>query len=131
MENSYIRSATMHRLKFKPTVPNGKRHTRYSYFQQNLAALIQRYINHPTNSVNVIQYDDSIRPASNSKSSYLQAAERYHSPALGLSPARMREISRPLLNAWLNISRVWNVDINGNHDNMTIGTKMNIPMPAS
>ena len=69
------------------------------------------------------------KPALNSDSWYVQV--RDHRPVLGLSPARIREISKPLLNAWLNISRVWKVDINGSHERMTMGIKMNIPMPAS
>lgn len=55
----------------------------------------------------------------------------HHIPAFGLLPARMREISKPRLKAWLNRSRVWKVDINGNHEQMAMGTKMIIPMPAS
>jgi hypothetical protein len=43
----------------------------------------------------------------------------------------MRDISKPLLNAWLNRSRVWNVDMNGNHEQMAMGMKMIIPVPAS
>lgn len=46
-------------------------------------------------------------------------------------PARIREISNPRLNAWLNIRRVWNVEMNGNHEKSAIGTKMSIPIPAS
>jgi hypothetical protein len=55
----------------------------------------------------------------------------HHIPAFGLLPARMREISNPLLKAWLNRRRVWKVDINGNQEQMAMGTKMIIPMPAS
>ncbi len=54
-----------------------------------------------------------------------------HTPAFGLLPARMREISKPLLKAWLNRSRVWKVDMKGNQEKMAIGTKMIIPVPAS
>lgn len=50
---------------------------------------------------------------------------------LGLFPARMREISSPRLKAWLNMRRVWNVDMNGNHENIAMGMKMSIPIPAS
>ena len=43
----------------------------------------------------------------------------------------MREISKPLLKAWLNSSRVWKVEMKGNQEQMAMGTKMIIPMPAS
>jgi hypothetical protein len=43
----------------------------------------------------------------------------------------MREISKPLLKAWLYRSLVWNVDMNGNHEQMAIGIKIIIPMAAS
>jgi hypothetical protein len=43
----------------------------------------------------------------------------------------MREISKPRLKAWLNNSRVWKVEMKGNHEQMAMGTKMIIPMPAS
>lgn len=52
-------------------------------------------------------------------------------PVLGLLPARMSEISNPRLNAWLNISLVWNVEANGNHDEKAIGIKIMIPIAAS
>jgi len=55
----------------------------------------------------------------------------HHIPAFGLLPARMRDISKPLLNAWLNRSRVWKVDMNGNHEQMAMGMQMIIPVPAS
>lgn len=55
----------------------------------------------------------------------------HHIPVLGLFPARMREISSPRLKAWLNMRRVWNVDMNGNHENMAMGMKISIPIPAS
>lgn len=54
-----------------------------------------------------------------------------HNSEFGLFPARIREISRPRLNAWLNINLVWNVDTNGNQENNAMGMKMSIPMPAS
>lgn len=43
-------------------------------------------------------------------------------------PARIIEIWRPLLKAWLKSSRVWNSDTNGNQDKTTIGANMNSPM---
>ena len=54
-----------------------------------------------------------------------------YNPELGLFPAKISEISRPRLNAWLNINRVWNVEINGNHEHKAIGTNISIPIPAS
>jgi len=48
-----------------------------------------------------------------------------------LLPARISEISKPLLKAWLNKRRVWKVDMNGNHEQIAMGTKMIIPIPAS
>lgn len=50
---------------------------------------------------------------------------------LALFPARMREISSPLLKAWLKRRRDWKVETNGNHDKNAIGAKMTIPIPAS
>lgn len=50
---------------------------------------------------------------------------------LALFPARMSEISNPRLKAWLNRSRDWKVEMNGNHDKNAIGAKMSIPIPAS
>lgn len=52
-------------------------------------------------------------------------------PVLALFPARIREISNPRLKAWLNMSLVWNVETNGNHENKAIGIKIIIPIPAS
>lgn len=52
-------------------------------------------------------------------------------PVLGLLPARISEISKPLLKAWLNINLVWNVETNGNHEKNAIGTNISIPIPAS
>lgn len=46
-------------------------------------------------------------------------------------PARIIEICRPLLNAWLKSKRVWNSDTNGNHDKMAMGMKMTRPMMYS
>lgn len=54
-----------------------------------------------------------------------------HKPVLGLFPARMREISRPRLKAWLKRRRVWKVDTKGNQEPMATGMKMNMPIPAS
>lgn len=50
---------------------------------------------------------------------------------LALFPARMSEISNPRLKAWLNRSRDWKVERNGNHDKNAIGAKMSTPIPAS
>ena len=55
----------------------------------------------------------------------------YHIPVLGLFPARMRDISKPRLNAWLNMSLVWNVDIKGNQEKNAIGMNTSMPIPAS
>lgn len=52
-------------------------------------------------------------------------------PVFGLFPARMSEISRPRLKAWLNISLVWNVETNGNHEEKAIGMKIITPIAAS
>jgi len=52
-------------------------------------------------------------------------------PVFGLFPARIREISKPRLKAWLNMRRVWNVDTKGNQEKNAMGTKMSIPIPAS
>ena len=57
--------------------------------------------------------------------------EQCHKPELGLFPARMREISRPRLKAWLKRRRVWNVETKGNQEHMATGTNMNMPIPAS
>ena len=46
-------------------------------------------------------------------------------------PARIIEIWRPLLNAWLKSRRVWNSEANGNHDKMAIGMKSNKPIMYS
>ena len=55
----------------------------------------------------------------------------FHVCWFALFPARMREISRPRLNAWLKRKRDWNVDTKGNHEKKTMGTKMMAPIPAS
>lgn len=55
----------------------------------------------------------------------------HYTPVLGLFPARTREISNPRLKAWLNMSRVWKVDTNGNHDDNAMGMNISIPIPAS
>lgn len=52
-------------------------------------------------------------------------------PLFGLSPARISEISRPRLKAWLYISLVWNVETNGNHEHKAIGMNTMIPIAAS
>jgi hypothetical protein len=58
--------------------------------------------------------------------------QNYHKlSTLALFPARMMEISSPRLNAWLKRRRDWKVEMNGNHDNTAIGTKISIPIPAS
>lgn len=54
-----------------------------------------------------------------------------YSPELGLFPARINEISSPRLKAWLYKRRVWNVETNGNHEQMAIGTNIIMPIPAS
>lgn len=56
---------------------------------------------------------------------------KFQRPELGLFPARIREISRPRLKAWLNIIRVWKVDTKGNHEHSATGRNMSIPIPAS
>lgn len=50
---------------------------------------------------------------------------------LALFPARMREISRPRLNAWLKRRRDWKVETNGNHERIATGIKISAPIPAS
>lgn len=50
---------------------------------------------------------------------------------LGRLPAKIRDISRPRLKAWLNTSRVWKVETKGNHDRKATGMKMIIPIHAS
>lgn len=47
---------------------------------------------------------------------------------LSFLPARIIEICRPLLNAWLKSKRVWNSDTNGNHDKMAMGMKIMSPI---
>lgn len=54
-----------------------------------------------------------------------------HIWTLALFPARIFEISRPRLKAWLKRSRDWKVDMNGNHERIEMGAKMIIPIPAS
>nr|GLL22792.1 hypothetical protein GW17_00015875 [Ipomoea trifida] len=46
-------------------------------------------------------------------------------------PARIMEIWRPLLKAWLKSNLVWNSETNGNHDNTTVGMKMISPIMHS
>ena len=43
-------------------------------------------------------------------------------------PARILEIWRPRLNAWLNSSRVWNSETKGNHDRKPMGRKRMRPI---
>lgn len=50
---------------------------------------------------------------------------------LALFPARISEISNPRLNAWLKSRRDYKIETNGNHDEIAIGTKITIPIPAS
>ena len=57
--------------------------------------------------------------------------EASHDSWFALFPARMREISRPRLKAWLNRMRDWNVDTKGNHEKNTMGAKITAPIPAS
>ena len=46
-------------------------------------------------------------------------------------PARILEICRPRLKAWLKSRRVWNSDMKGNHERTAMGRKMRIPMVYS
>jgi len=60
-----------------------------------------------------------------------QKERQCHVCWFALFPAKIREISRPRLNAWLNKMRDWKVETKGNHEKNTIGTKMAAPIPAS
>ena len=46
-------------------------------------------------------------------------------------PARILDIWRPRLNAWLKSNLVWNSETKGNHDSTTMGIKMIIPITYS
>lgn len=46
-------------------------------------------------------------------------------------PPRIRDICRPLLNAWLKSIRVWNSDTNGNHARNATGVNKSNPMIIS
>lgn len=48
-----------------------------------------------------------------------------------LLPAKIREIWRPRLKAWLKSNLVWNSDTNGNHARMATGVKIRIPIKYS
>lgn len=46
-------------------------------------------------------------------------------------PPRIREICRPLLNAWLNNIRVWNSETKGNHAKKATGVNSSKPINIS
>jgi len=46
-------------------------------------------------------------------------------------PARIMEIWRPLLKAWLKSNLVWNSDTNGNHESTAKGMKITSPITYS
>lgn len=46
-------------------------------------------------------------------------------------PAKMREICRPLLNAWLNSNLVWNSETNENHARTATGVNRTTPIMYS
>lgn len=48
-----------------------------------------------------------------------------------LGPPRIREICKPLLNAWLNSIRVWNSETKGNQAKNATGVKRSKPMITS
>ena len=51
--------------------------------------------------------------------------------SLSFFPARIIEIWRPRLKAWLNSSLVWNSDTNGNQDKTAMGVKIESPIMYS
>lgn len=60
-----------------------------------------------------------------------KTAHVYYTLLLGRFPAKMREISKPRLKAWLNTNRVWKVEMKGNHDKNAMGIKIIMPIHAS
>lgn len=83
-------------------------------------------------SVEVHKQCRDAMPLFHKRSIYIYMARfSHHIPVLGLFPARIRDISNPRLNAWLNMRRVWKVDTKGNHEKNATGMKMSIPIPAS
>lgn len=48
-----------------------------------------------------------------------------------LCPPRIRDICRPLLNAWLNSIRVWNSETNGNQAKNATGVNRSSPITTS